>query len=181
MVADQGIALPERGRIPNDVKRVNGHYLMGLHCNGQEVFYSASQDPAAFPPSSVLFGHHGDADKYVVSLGYVVDHTATRVLGALYGAGASPHLNHNQVFAAWLQRHVLFVGTDSGPTIWGGGSERAVGPDVVALETNAPALEGRFQIYDTDYRNASSRGTLLYTSPAVTVEPGDTWSFDLDH
>ena len=62
----------------NDVKAVNGFYLMGMHCNGQEVFYSASRDPTAFPPSATLFKHHSDADKFIVSLGFVVDHTATR-------------------------------------------------------------------------------------------------------
>ena len=74
----QGVAIPEKGRIVNDVKAVNGFYLMGMHCNGQEVFYSASRDPTAFPPSATLFKHHSDADKFIVSLGFVVDHTATR-------------------------------------------------------------------------------------------------------
>jgi hypothetical protein len=166
----------------NDLKAVNGYYLMGMHCNGPEVFWSASRDPTDFPPSATLFEHHSDQDGRIVSLGFVVDHTATRVLGALYGASPSAPthtLNHNQIYAAWLQRHVLFVGTDSPPTVWGvGGSERAVGPNTVALETNAARLHGRFHVYDTDYSNASSRGTLLYRSPVVVVEPGDTWAFE---
>lgn len=164
----------------NDVKIVNGFILMGLHHNGQEVFYSVSRDPKIFPPASTLFEHKGDADKYIVSLGFVVDYSGTRVLGALYGAGTSSTLDHNQIFAAWSQRHVLFVGTDSPATVWGvGGSERAFGPDTALLETNRPSgLSGRFFIYDTDYRNASSRGTLLYMSPVVTVNPGDTWEFE---
>ena len=83
------------------------------------------------------------------------------------------------VFEPRLQRHVLFEGTDSPPTVWGvGGSERAVGPDTASLETNAASLEGRFHVYDTDYHNASYRGTLLYTSTVVTVKPGDTWAFE---
>lgn len=172
----QGIAVTERGRIVNDVKVVNGHFLMGMHCNGPEVFYSASKDPNVFPASVRLFEHRGPADAHIVSLGFVVDHTATRVLGALYGAGGTPTLNHNQIFAAWLQRHVLFVGTDSPPTVWGVGEELAVGPDTVAIPTNAATLEGRFMVYDTDYRNATSRGTLLYSSKPVMVEAGDTWA-----
>jgi CHASE2 domain-containing sensor protein len=48
---------------------------------------------------------------------------------------------------------------------------------VVIPGTNAASLEGRFNINDTDYRNASSKGTLLYTSPVVIVEPGDQWTF----
>lgn len=173
-----GIALSAPGHIVNDLAFVNGHYLMGLHCNGPEVFYSTSRDPVVFPPATTLFQHRDDADAHIVSLGFVVDNSATRVLGALYGAGASPMLNHNQIFAAWLQRHVLFVGTDSPPTVWGiGGSERAVGPNTISMPTSAPSLEGRFMVYETDYRNASARGTLLYTSAVVLVTPGDTWVF----
>ena len=173
----QGVVVPERGRIVNDAKAVNGYYLMGMHHNGPGVFYSASRSPTAFPPPSPLFSHHGDADKFIVSLGFVV--RDTRVLGALYGAGPVHTLNHNQIFASWLQRHVLFVGTDSPPTVWGvGGSERSLGPDTAVLGTNAARLEGRFHVYDTDYRDASSRGTLLYTSPVVVVEAGDTWAFE---
>ena len=94
-------------------------------------------------------------------------------------AGAAPTLDHNQIFAAWLQRHVLFVGTDS-VTVWGtGGSETAAGPDVCVIPTNGQSLEGRFMVYGTDYRNASARGTLLYTSQIVTVAPGDTWILDI--
>ena len=67
--AYQGVVVPEKGRIVNDVKAVNGFYLMGMHHNGQEVFYSASHSPSAFPRSSLLFSHHGAADQFIVSLG----------------------------------------------------------------------------------------------------------------
>ena len=110
-----GVALPEPGRIVNDIKFVNGHFLMGMHANGPTTYSTASKGNAdTFPPSTPLFSHFSGDDKYIVSLGFVVDgdggatRNATRVLGALYGAGAIPALDNNRVFAAWLQRHVLF-------------------------------------------------------------------------
>ena len=96
--AYQGVALPEAGRIVNDLKLVNGYYLLGAHCNGQSVYYSASRTPDQFPPTKKLFSHRNSADEHMVSLGFVIDHTATRVLGALYGAGATSALDNNRVF-----------------------------------------------------------------------------------
>ena len=80
------------------------------------------------------------------------------MLGALYGAGATSALDNNRVFAAWLQRHVLFVGTDGG-VVWGlGDADRALGPDAVSMATNRKELRGKFMLYDTDYVNATARG-----------------------
>jgi hypothetical protein len=156
--AYEGVALSEAGRIVNDLKLVNGYYLLGAHCNGQSVYYSASTTPDRFPPTKKLFSHLNSADEHMVSLGFVIDHTATRVLGALYGAGATSALDNNRVFAAWLQRHVLFVGTDGG-VVWGlGDADRALGPDAVSMATNRKELRGKFMLYDTDYVNATARG-----------------------
>mmetsp|Transcript_3636 Transcript_3636/g.8583 ORF Transcript_3636/g.8583 Transcript_3636/m.8583 type:complete len:440 (-) Transcript_3636:56-1375(-) len=174
----RNIALDEPMRVVNDVKLVNGYLLMGLHMNGPEVYYTiADAGPdGTFPPSSTLFVHLGDADKYIVSLGWVVDATGNRLLGALYGAGAVSALDENKVFAAWLQRRVLFVGTDS--TVWGlGPAARSLGPDVVTLDTNAPELQGRFFVYDSDYVDADHRGTLVAVSDVVTVAAGDIWEY----
>jgi hypothetical protein len=120
----------------------------------------------------------------MVSLGFVVDgdgvsSNATRVLGALYGAGATATLDDNRVYAAWLQRHVLFVGNDTPPTVWGAtpGSERAEGPNTLTLATNHKAMSGKFLVYDSDFSLASGQGTLLYTSADVTVAQGDVWAF----
>jgi hypothetical protein len=156
--AYQGVALPEAGRIVNDLKLVNGYYLLGAHCNGQSVYYSASRTLDQFPPTKKLFSHRNSADEHMVSLGFVIDHTATRVLGALYGAGATSALDNNRVFAAWLQRHVMFVGADGG-VVWGvGDADRALGPDALSMATNRKALRGKFMLYDTDYVNATARG-----------------------
>lgn len=165
--AYQGVALPEGGRVVNDLKLVNGWYLLGAHCNGQSLFYSASRSLDHFPTTKKLFSHRSLADNYMVSIGFVVDHNATRVLGALYGAGATKGLDNNRVFAAWLQRHVLFVGTgtDAGTT-WGlGGADSALGPDALSMATNREELKGQFLVYDTDYVNATARGCVSITSP----------------
>ena len=84
----------------NDLKLVNGYYLLGAHCNGQSVYYSASTTPYHFPPTKKLFSHRNSADDHMVSLGFVIDHSATHLLGALYGAGATSALDNNRIFAA---------------------------------------------------------------------------------
>jgi hypothetical protein len=94
----KNVALAEPHKIINDLKKVNGFYLMGVHHNGPEVFYSVSQTlENTFPAATMLFSHADDADKYIVSIGFVVDEKGTRVKGVLYGAGDSSQLNRNKV------------------------------------------------------------------------------------
>lgn len=47
--------------------------------------------------------------RYIVSVGLVVSEDGARLLGALYGAGTASTLDQNRIFAAWLQRQVLFA------------------------------------------------------------------------
>ena len=50
----------------NDIKEVNGHFLMGMHANGPTVYSTASKGNAdTFPPSTPLFSHFSGDDKYV--------------------------------------------------------------------------------------------------------------------
>lgn len=181
-----GVALEEAGRIPNDVKRINGFWVLALHANSQQTYLSvragnatvaaaATRPPSSWPPTSVLFTHSGKADKYIVSCGLVVDETSTVLKGALYGAGPVPQLDHNRVFATWLQRRAIFRSADNATT-WGlGDAARAHGVDTVLLGTNAPSLSGRWYLYDTDYSDAERPGTLLAVSEQVDVSPGDVW------
>lgn len=108
----RGIALPSSG-VPNDVKilRADGRdwYLMGLHRNGDSLFYSLSGDPAQFPPQQTLFRHQSTEDRYMVAIGWVCQ--ANRVLGALYGAGPVSSLDRNSLFARWLQKRIALTGT----------------------------------------------------------------------
>ena len=152
---------------------------MGLHMNTNQVWYAVSPELATnapFPgPAKVLFQHTGVQDQYIVSLGFVVDSSNRRLLGALYGAGSDPGLSENRIFGAWLQKRVLFINPT---TVWGiGDGDRALGPDTVMVATNAQTLQGQFYVYDTDYVNADQRGTLLAVSEVVIVEQGDIWQY----
>ena len=50
-----------------------------------------------------------------------------------------PQLDNNRVFAAWMQKQVLFLGSDG--TVWGlGDAERALGPNAVEMDVNADKL-----------------------------------------
>lgn len=160
--------------IVNDVKKINGYYVMALHENGPQVFASVSWTPYSFPMPSPLFSHMATPDQYMVSIGLVVDSTETVLLGALYGAGPASTLDENNIFAAWLQRQVLFINDDN-TTVWGiGDATRAIGPFSCSLLMNQAEMEGRFWVYDTD-SDGETGGTLMYVSPVVTVTQGDMW------
>jgi len=51
----QGLTLSEHNRIVNDVKKINGYYMLAMHCDAKQAFYSVSRDPNSFPPSKVLY------------------------------------------------------------------------------------------------------------------------------
>ena len=166
-----GVALDQPSLVPTDVKLINGHWVMGLHMNSQQTYFSVVQPndlrrdasdvgklqdsshsiashqsgnsdarthskthnsnltsnkfstpapPDSFPPAKLLFEHLNADDNYIVSIGFVVDESSSTLRGALYGAGAVPQLDNNRVFAAWLQRRVLFI-SSNGTVIWGAG------------------------------------------------------------
>ena len=54
----------------------------------------------------VLTNNQSEADRNIVAVGIVAD--GERVLGILYGAGASIGLAENRIFAKWLWMGVLF-------------------------------------------------------------------------
>ncbi len=98
----------------NDVKKlVVGDklwYLMGLHSNGDHLWYSLSNDGMKFGSEKVLATNLGPGDRYIVALGWVV--RGNRVLGVLYGAGEVKYLNLNRIYGRWLQTKVVFVAED---------------------------------------------------------------------
>lgn len=147
----------ECGHAVNDVKKLRADgkdwYLMGLHMNGQSIWYSLSNDGLHFQPEHELLKNLDDDDRYIVAVGWVVD--GDRVLGVLYGAGAVPQLNRNRIFARWLQRRVVFIsddGTRCEPL-------RALGPDrqLLAIPKNMKP-EGHFEVYAED-------GTTMLAGP----------------
>lgn len=184
----RGVALDSTPatRIVNDLKRMHDQHIMGLHNNGDAVFYSLSETSRSemFAPSAQLFAHRGDDDLHIVSVGFVTDTAqggngcpseADRLLGAVYGAGPNADLAHNSLFAAWLQKRVEFVPTESLAPL---SDARAVGPFAVSISwssnaTNASAsIMGRFRVYDEGGK------TLLFESDAVEVSDGDVWALE---
>jgi hypothetical protein len=160
------------GALVNDVKkfcvgRDEAWYLMGLHLNGDRLWYALSPDGTSFDPQRVLCTKLGDADAHIVSVGFVVagaqEAAGRRVLGFLYGAGAAPSLDANRIFARWLQKRVVITIGDEQC-----GPNRAIGPDrqIVKLPraANVP-----LELY------AEDGVTLVGRSAATRFEPGHAY------
>ncbi len=164
-----GVALNET-KIANDLKSFSYnqeiYYLMGLHYNSDKTWYSLSKNLSVFPSSKVLFLNLNNEDRYITSLGFISHNN--RLYGALYGAGNHSSLTKNKIFAAWLQKKVIFVNDK----VRFGDLEQADGPNKIRLfMCNSEIETGNFYIYDTDGT------TLLYTSPLVTIKRGDVWEY----
>jgi hypothetical protein len=139
----------------NDVKKfpVGGasYYLMGLHGNGSHLWQTVSTNGLAFPAARPLLTNLGAADAHIVALGWVVrgpqESPGRKLLGVLYGAGPSPALNQNSIYARWLQKRVVFVAND-GTRLPG---NKSIGPDRQLLPLpDAGPLTGRFEVYAED-------------------------------
>lgn len=111
----------------NDVKRLTWQgkpcYLMGLHANGDKLWYALSDDGLTFQAEQVLAEAQTPAERYIVSHGWVL--RGNRVLGFVYGASPVRSLDRNRIFARWLQKKCVFTTTD-GQQIKATG---ALGPD----------------------------------------------------
>lgn len=162
----EGVSLEAPHRAVNDVRkfRVEGAswYVMGLHMNTDRLWYSLSNDGRIFktPPESLL-SSLGDADRYIVAVGFVT--RGNCLLGLLYGAGADPGLAQNRIFARWLQKKAVFI--DSAGTRHE--AIGAYGPDRqrLALPEGEGPFEGTLEIY------AEDGWTLLETFP-IRAKPG---------
>lgn len=146
----------------NDVKKLTGNggkpwYLAGLHMNGSRLWYSLSQDPLRFPTPMTFLDSAGDFDKYIVAIGFVVD--GDRVLGALYGAGASPGLAENRIFGVWLQKKVNIETKGEAVEF-----KAALGPDRQVLKTDH-AIAGTLDLIAED-------GETLLGKVEANLQPG---------
>lgn len=170
----QGVALKTDYGV-NDVKKftVNGAswYLMGLHHNAQELWYSLSNDGVDFNPTQTLFANLSSQDFNMVALGFVAK--GNRLLGVLYGADhRSPDgsLTDNQIFARWLQKRVSITDS-SGVQYWAQG---AYGPDRQWFPAPASGfLEGTMVVYAED-------GVTLLGSSLVTLSAGKAYNLVLE-
>jgi len=170
-----GVALAGEGLV-NDVKkfrvgRDEAWYLMGLHRNGDRLWFALSRDGRSFEPQRVLCTRLGDADAHIVSVGFVVaggggdqEETGRRVLGLLYGAGAKPSLDANRIFARWLQKRVVLTAGDDAFE-----SARAVGPDRQLL-TLPRGIAAPLELY------AEDGVTIIGRSGETRFEPGKAYS-----
>ncbi|MGH8082374.1 MAG: discoidin domain-containing protein [Lysobacter sp.] len=164
----QGMATTDH-LVINDFKAFGAgstkQYMAAFHLNGDRLWYSVGQSLTQFPSAQTLFPHYDAADRYITSVGLVTD--GARLYGALYGAGADVGLASNRIFAAWLQKKVIF---ESERSRWGD-IEGARGPDKIVMRLSSPVETGRYAVYDTDGT------TLLYRSPLMTIRSGDIWRF----
>jgi hypothetical protein len=175
--AYEGTALANAALV-NDVKkfrtaREEPWYLMGLHLNGDRLWYALSRDGKSFSPQRVLCARLGEADAHIVAIGFVVagEQEAAgrrRVLGFLYGAGAAPSLDANRIFARWLQkRAVITVGDEQFH------ATAAMGPERQLVKMTRPAT-APLKLY------AEDGTTLLGSSVATRFAPGRAYSVALE-
>lgn len=149
----------------NDVKKLTAggqtYYLMGLHQNGNILRYSLSQDGMNFTPSKVIAVNTGLDDRYMVAIGWVV--RDNHVLGFLYGAGSKPTLDHNRIWARWLQKKTILVaedGTRYEPKV-------SLGPDSQIIDIPKDKnFKGILSLY------AEDSTTSIFQKLPVNLEPG---------
>jgi hypothetical protein len=166
------------GHAVNDVKQfsVDGkdHYVMALHKKGDvtgaadtdKLWYSLSNDGRTFGKEIRLPGAREEQDRYIFAVGFVT--RKDRIMGLLYGAGASERCERNRIFGYWLQKRVLL--TAQREYTRGNGLELeaagALGPDRqwFKLPQGRP-FEGTITVFAED-------GITRLGTQAVTLQPG---------
>ncbi|QDU72263.1 hypothetical protein [Mucisphaera calidilacus] len=164
-------------RAVNDVKKFivgdQPYYLMGLHMNGPRLYYALSTDGSSFPATHILFTHNGPEDRYIVAIGWVTvgdqDKPGRKIIGTLYGAGAIWALDHNRIFARWLQKKLVFQ-SDDGLTITG---SSAIGPDRQLLSLGGSSQTGTLHLYAED-------GITHLASTRVELEPETAYQLNFN-
>lgn len=160
-----GVALDFHSMV-NDVKKIvlakDTYYLMGLHRNGDSLYYSLSHDGMKFNKQRTLCKNLNDADRYIIAMGWVTQ--KQKVLGFLYGAGYSKYLDRNRLWARWLQKKVVFV-AENGKRYE---PSSAMGPDrqIIKLPKGSE-LNGHFEVYAED-----GSTVLLKSYPGKLVAGG---------
>lgn len=138
-------------------------YLMGLHRNTSSIWYSLSNDGVTFEQEQTLLNSLSAQDLYIVSVGFVTK--GNQVLGVLYGAGAPPTLDHNRIFARWLQKEIVITDPSSITHVAQGG----FGPDRQWFQApQSGSLEGTMKITAED-------GFTPLGSGAVSVKAGKAY------
>lgn len=152
----------------NDVKKFvvddRPCYLMGLHGNSDRLWYALSNDGMRFEPERELAVHSGEADRFMVAVGWIVQ--GQRLLGFLYGAGPVASLDRNRIFARWLQKRLVFRDQQGRRYE----AAKALGPDrqVLSLE-GQNRLEGHLEVYGEDGKTLAKPISMKLVSGGVYV------------
>lgn len=162
----------------NDVKKFETPggpvYLMALHNNSSQTWYSLSTDGVNFGPELPLIAAGSAAEKYIVALGWIAqgaqEDTGRRLLGLIYGAGSSSSLAANNIFVRWLQLKTVFV-RDDGHRFPGTLSD-GVTRQIIPLGSGN-TVSGRLQVYAEDGQ------TLLCTTEHLVLHPGHGYQLRL--
>lgn len=173
--AFDGVALANGGLV-NDVKKFRVHdgswYLMALHQNGDRLWYALSRDGRSFSTQRVLCTRQGEADAFMVAVGFVVsgeqEKPGRRVLGFLYGAGAKPSLDANRIFARWLQKRIVLT---AGDDLFE--SSQAKGPDAQIVQLPR-GVTAPLELY------AEDGITLIARSVAMRFRPGKVYEIHIE-
>ena len=170
----ESTVLKQRAAV-NDVKKFHvgsdAWYLMGLHMNGPQLFYTLSTDPLKFPPARELLRCAGDDDRHIVAIGWVVageqEERGRRVLGLLYGAGTAPSLDRNRIFARWLQKKAVAIMDEEriGPST-------SLGPDAQLIRL-AGEVRARIHLF------AEDGTTPLAASEPLALRPGRAYLLEV--
>jgi hypothetical protein len=172
-----GLAL-QTSHAVNDVKKFSAAgrdwYVMALHKKGdatgandtEKLWYALSQDGRTFGVEQSMPGARDDADRYIFSVGFLA--RQDRILGVLYGAGASERCERNRIFAHWLQKRVRLTAVrdynrGNGLEVEAAG---ALGPDRQWFKLpHGRPFEGTINVFAED-------GETLIGSQPVTLDPG---------
>jgi len=167
-----GIA-QEKTMIPNDLKSFQFNnqkkYLLASHLNNDKIELTLSDNLNSFPvnPNKILSEDPDNPnDQYITSVGLISDNNI--LMGLMYGASSNSQLMDNKIYAAWLQKKVIFKNN----FVQWGDRENAYGPDTTLLYLDSQVETGKFYIYD------EGTGTIpIFESPEVTMKSGDIWNF----
>ena len=170
----EGMALSAKA-VPNDVKifrvGITNWYLMGLHMNGAQTWFSLSSDGMNFAPMQPLFTNASPAERYIVAVSWVTrgeqNVAGRRFLGVLYGAGAQPSLDQNRIFARWLQPRIV-IRTATGRNLVGTHSR---GPSRQLIPMTEPEVSN-VQVFD------ESGSQLLAQLKSRRLEPGRVYHLE---
>jgi hypothetical protein len=171
---DRRIAL-DPSPLVNDVKKFRTRerrdwYLMGLHANGERLFYSVSDDGEKFPAAQTLCTSADDSDRYIVSIGWVTkgaqdDPGGRRLLGFLYGAGSTGSLDGNRIFAVWLEKKLVLTVQEK-PLQH---KVKALGPDRQLVFFDKP-LSAQIELLGDDGRTPIAR-----SAGEIELRPGSAY------